>query len=110
MSTETSPEDKGKKLFVTKKISKEKKKKEDVLTTVVEVLKDISQQDTTADLQISRQETNGPESMKCDFFNCLCLVLGIKHLCIVSQLKVKEFRHIIFLGQVIYNISSPWIQ
>ena len=58
VSTETSPEDEGKKLFVPKKRSKEKKKKEDELTTVVEVLEDIFQQDTTADLRTFFQEEN----------------------------------------------------
>ena len=58
VSTKTSPEDKGKKFFVPKKRSKEKKKKEDMLTTVVEVLKDISLQDTTADRWTFFQEEN----------------------------------------------------
>ena len=58
VSTETSSEDEGKKLFVPRKRSKEKKKKEDVLTSVVEVLKGMSQQDTTADLRKFFQEEN----------------------------------------------------
>ena len=57
-STETSPEDEGKNLFVPRKRSKEKKTKEDVLTSVVEVLNDMSQQDTTADLRKFFQEEN----------------------------------------------------
>lgn len=47
-TAETSPEDEGKKLFVPRKRSKEK---DDVLTTVVDMLKDMSQQNTVADLQ-----------------------------------------------------------
>jgi len=58
VSSETSPEDEGKKLFVPRKRSNEKKKKEDVLTSVVEVLRDVSQQDSTADLRKSFQEEN----------------------------------------------------
>lgn len=46
------------KTFCSQKRSKEKKKKEDVLTSVVEVLKDMSQQDTTADLRKFFQEEN----------------------------------------------------
>ena len=57
-STETSPEDEGKNLFVPRKRSKEKKKKEDIMTSVVEVLKDMSQQDTTADLRKFFREEN----------------------------------------------------
>ena len=57
VSTETSPEDEGKKLFVPRKRSKEKKK-DDVLTTVVDVLKDMSRQNTVADLQKFFQEEN----------------------------------------------------
>lgn len=114
-STETSPEDEGKNLFVPRKRSKEKKKKEDIMTSVVEVLKDMSQQDTTADLRkFFGKKTNEPESMKCVYFNCLCLVLGVKHLPLISLLKVKACRWIIFphwipLGQVIRTIS-PQVQ
>ena len=57
-STETSPEDEGKNLFVPRKRSKEKKKKEDIMTSVVEVLKDMSQQDTTTDLRKFFREEN----------------------------------------------------
>ena len=58
VSTETSPEDEGKKIFVPKKRSKEKKKKVDLLTSVVEGLKDMSRQDTTADVRKFFQEEN----------------------------------------------------
>ena len=61
-----------------------------------------------------RKKMNEPESMKCDSFNCLCLVLGVKHLPLISLHKVKACRRIIFLhwiplDQVICTIS-PQVQ
>lgn len=61
-----------------------------------------------------RKKMNEPESMKCDSFNCLCLVLGVKHSPLISLLRVKAFRwiissHWIPQGQVICT-TSPQVQ